>query len=98
MKKYLDICLNIKMSTRIFKALNDQTRREILDLLRNSDLNAGDIAQHFNITKASISNHLDILMQAQLIEQRREGQFLWYSLNTTVLDEILIWLQNLKSK
>lgn len=86
------------MSTRIFKALNDQTRREILDLLRNSDLNAGDIAQHFNITKASISNHLDILMQAQLIEQRREGQFLWYSLNTTVLDEILIWLQNLKSK
>ena len=78
----------------LFKALNDPTRRQILDLLRGGDLNAGDIAEKFNMTKPSISHHLDLLRQAGLVEATKQGQFINYSLNTTVLDELLAWLMS----
>ncbi len=80
----------------IFKALNDPTRRAILDLLKEKDLMAGDIADHFEISKPSISHHLDLLKQAELVVALREGQFIKYSLNTTVMDELLKWLIKLK--
>ena len=80
----------------IFKALNDETRREILELLRKSDLNAGEIAEHFDISRPSISHHLDLLKQADLVSSSKKGQFVVYSLNTTIVDDILKWLINLK--
>ena len=79
----------------LFKALNDPTRRQILDMLKEQDLTAGDIAKAFNISKPSISHHLDLLKQATLISATREGQFLRYSLDTTVLEDALQWLLNL---
>lgn len=75
----------------LFKALNDPTRREIMELLKKKDLTAGEIADQFSISKPSISHHLDILKQAGLIDAMKEGQFIFYSLNTTVMDEILKW-------
>jgi DNA-binding transcriptional ArsR family regulator len=78
----------------LFKALNDPTRRQILDLLREGDLNAGEIAERFDMTKPSISHHLDLLRQAGLVEATKQGQFINYSLNTTVLDELLAWLMS----
>lgn len=78
----------------LFKALNDPTRRQILDLLREGDLNAGDIAERFDMTKPSISHHLDLLRQAGLVESVKQGQFINYSLNTTVLDDLLAWLMS----
>jgi ArsR family transcriptional regulator, arsenate/arsenite/antimonite-responsive transcriptional repressor len=80
----------------LFKALNDPTRRQILDLLREGDLTAGDIADRFDMTKPSISHHLDLLKQAGLVEATKEGQFIRYTLNTTVLDELLGWLMGFK--
>lgn len=81
----------------LFKALNDPTRRQMLDLLRERDLTAGEIADRFEMTKPSISHHLDLLRQAGLVESVKQGQFVTYSLNTTVLDELLAWLMNLNS-
>ena len=81
---------------KIFKALNDTTRREILNLLKEKEMTAGEIAEAFNITKPSISHHLDILSQAELVSSEKRGQFVIYSLNTTVLDDILAWMMNLK--
>ncbi|RAU82204.1 autorepressor SdpR family transcription factor [Pontibacter arcticus] len=81
---------------KIFKALNDPTRRDILQLLKEKDLTAGEIADAFNITKPSISHHLDILHQADLVTSEKRGQFVIYSLTTTVLDDILNWLVTLK--
>ncbi|MBS1528701.1 MAG: winged helix-turn-helix transcriptional regulator [Bacteroidetes bacterium] len=81
----------------LFKALNDQTRRDILELLKERDMTAGDIADKFNISKPSISHHLDLLRQAQLVVSVKEGQFIYYSLNTTVMDEILKWIMQFKS-
>ncbi|QHV97914.1 autorepressor SdpR family transcription factor [Spirosoma endbachense] len=78
----------------LFKALNDPTRRQILDLLREGDLNAGEIAERFDMTKPSISHHLDLLRQAGLVESVKQGQFITYSLNTTVLDDLLAWLMS----
>jgi DNA-binding transcriptional ArsR family regulator len=80
----------------LFKALNDETRRQILELLREKDRSAGDIAEHFNISKPSISHHLELLKKADLVTQEKKGQFLIYSLNTSVLDEIVAWLMKLK--
>lgn len=80
----------------LFKALNDSTRREILELLKKGDLTAGDIAGKFNITKPSISHHLDLLKQAGLVHSTKNGQFILYSLNTTVMDEIVKWLMSFK--
>ena len=82
----------------LFKALNDNTRREILELLRNRDLTEGEIADQFHISKPSISHHLDLLKQAGLVEAVKEGQFIYYSLNTTVVDEIVKWLMRFKTK
>ena len=81
-----------------FKALNDPTRREILELLREKDLTAGEIADRFAISKPSISHHLDLLRQAGLVESVKEGQFITYSLNTTVMDEIFGWLMQFTAK
>lgn len=83
----------------LFKALNDPTRREILEMLKESDLTAGEIADQFNISKPSISHHLDLLRQAGVVESVKEGQFIYYSLNTTVMDEMLKWfIQFTKTK
>jgi DNA-binding transcriptional ArsR family regulator len=82
----------------LFKALNDQTRREILELLRRKDLTAGEIANRFSISKPSISHHLDLLKQAGLVESEKQGQFIYYSLSTTVVDELLKWLMQFKKK
>ncbi len=79
----------------LFKALNDPTRRQILDLLKEKDLTAGEIADAFDISKPSISHHLDILKQAKLVTTERDGQFITYSLDTTVLEEATQWLFNL---
>jgi len=76
----------------LFKALNDPTRRKILELLRKKDLTAGEIADGFNISKPSISHHLDLLKQAGLVVSVKEGQFIYYSLNTTVMDDLMKWL------
>ncbi len=83
---------------RVFKALNDPIRREILELLKERDMNAGEIADHFNITKPSISHHLDSLKQADLVVSVKKGQFVYYSLNRTVVDEIIQWLMSFNLK
>ena len=80
----------------IFKALNDETRREILELLRVKEMTAGDIADQFNISKPSISHHLDILKRADMVTSEKKGQFVVYSLNTTIVDDILKWIITLK--
>ncbi len=79
-----------------FKALNDPTRREILELLNKGDLTAGEIASRFNMTKPSISHHLDLLKQAGLVVCVKEGQFQKYSINTTIFDEIVNWMMHFK--
>jgi ArsR family transcriptional regulator, arsenate/arsenite/antimonite-responsive transcriptional repressor len=83
---------------RVFKALNDPIRREILELLKEKDMNAGEIADHFNITKPSISHHLDSLKQADLVISVKKGQFVNYTLNKTVVDEIIQWLMSINLK
>jgi DNA-binding transcriptional ArsR family regulator len=95
--RYLDNYL-ITVMDKLFKALNDPTRREILVLLRKKDMNAGEIADQFKISKPSISHHLDLLKQADLVLAEKDGQFVNYSLNTSVLDECLAWLVELKNK
>ena len=80
----------------IFKALNDETRREILELLRVKEMTAGDIADQFNISRPSISHHLDILKRADMVTSEKKGQFVVYSLNTTIVDDILKWIITLK--
>ncbi|MBZ4663684.1 MAG: winged helix-turn-helix transcriptional regulator [Caloramator sp.] len=74
-----------------FKALSDPTRRKIIMLLKEKDLTAGEIAEHFNMTKPSISHHLSILKQADLVSDERKGQNIYYSLNTTVFQELINW-------
>lgn len=83
---------------QIFKALDDPTRREILTMLKKKDMTAGEIADKFDISKPSISHHLDILKQAKLVVAIKQGQFQLYSLNTTILDEIIHWMMNLNKK
>ncbi|MBU3821206.1 autorepressor SdpR family transcription factor [Flavobacteriaceae bacterium XHP0103] len=80
----------------LFKALNDETRRQILEMLKEKDMTAGDIADAFNISKPSISHHLDILKRADLVSAQKEGQFITYSLNTTILEDVLKWILTLK--
>ena len=86
------------MLNRIFKALNDSTRRDILEMLKQGDLTAGEIANAFSISKPSISHHLDLLKQSGLVESVKEGQFVKYSLNTTMVDEIVQWLIQFRQK
>ena len=80
----------------LFKALNDETRRQIIEMLKERDMNAGEIADEFNISKPSISHHLDILKRADLITSQKKGQFIEYSLNTTILEDLLSWILTLK--
>ncbi len=80
----------------LFKALNDGTRREILEMLKNGDMTAGDIADKFDMTKPSISHHLDLLRQADLVLSVKRGQFVHYSLNMTVMDEVFAWFLQFK--
>jgi ArsR family transcriptional regulator len=82
----------------VFKALNDPTRRAILQLLQQKDLTAGEIVEQFNISGPSISHHLDLLKQANLVTAVKDGQFIYYSLNTTVVDDIVKWFVQFKSK
>lgn len=82
----------------LFKALADPTRRRILQLLRQGDLTAGEIADQFYISKPSISHHLNLLKQAQVVLGERRGQHIVYSLNTTVFQELLTWLAGLMEK
>lgn len=79
-----------------FKALSDPARRQILELLKKGPLSAGDIGSHFNMTGATISYHLKILKQADLIYESREKNFIYYQLNASVLEEILLWISTLK--
>ena len=78
------------------KALADPVRREILNLLKKGRLSAGEIGEHFPITGAAISRHLSVLKEADLIRDTREGKFIYYDLNATVLEEMLLWVADLK--
>lgn len=81
-----------------FKAMDDPTRRQILEMLRGGDLTAGEIAEAFDMTKPSISYHLDLLSRADLVLAEKKGKFVYYSLNTTVLDDVIQWLMQLNKK
>lgn len=78
------------------KALADPTRREILNLLKKGRLSAGEISDRFPVTAASISRHLSVLKEADLIRDTREGKYIYYDLNTTVLEEVMLWISDLK--
>ena len=78
------------------RALSDPIRREILDLLKGGRLSAGEIVAHFDITGAAISRHLSVLKDADLIRDTREGKFIYYELNTSVLEDIMLWIATLK--
>ena len=80
------------------KALADPTRREILNLLKGGKRSAGEICEHFDITAAAISRHLSVLKEADLIEDTRDGKFIFYELNASVLEEILLWITELKGE
>jgi len=80
------------------KALSDPIRREILHLLKDGRLSAGEIADHFPVTAASISRHLSVLKDADLIRDTREGKFIYYDLNASVLEEIILWITDLKGE
>lgn len=78
------------------RALADPTRREILNLLKKSRLSAGEISDHFSISGAAVSRHLSVLKDADLIRDEREGKFIYYELNATVLEEIILWISELQ--
>lgn len=79
----------------ILKALGDETRRRILEILKQGDKTAGEIAEQFDITKPSISHHLNILKQAGLVLDERRGQNIYYSINTSVMEDVLEWIMGL---
>ena len=81
-----------------FKALSDPVRREILQLLKSGRMSAGEIGSHFDMTGATISYHLNILKKADLVWEAKEKNYVYYELNTSVVDEILLWLKNLKGE
>lgn len=80
------------------KALADPTRREILNLLKKGRLSAGEITDHFDITGAAISRHLSVLKEADLISDTRDGKYIFYELNASVLEEIMLWITDLKGE
>lgn len=97
---YLVNCIIIQIlivMEKCFKALNDDTRREILEILRVNSLNAGEIADRFKISKPSISHHLDILKQADLIQFKKKGQFVIYSINLPAFEEVTNWFAMFKA-
>ena len=79
-----------------FKALSDPTRREILNMLKKGKLSAGEIAEHFNMSFAAVSRHLSVLKDADLIRDKRDGKYIFYELNASVLQETLLWIENLR--
>ena len=83
---------------KTLKALSDPTRREILNLLKRGKLSAGEITEHFDVTAAAISRHLSVLKEADLIWDTRDGKFIFYELNASVLEEILLWITELKGE
>ena len=80
------------------RALADPIRREILNLLKKGRMSAGEITDHFSVTAASISRHLSVLKEADLIRDEREGKFIFYDINVTVLEETLLWIKDLKGE
>ena len=80
------------------KALSDPSRREILELLKAGRLSAGEIAEKFPVSGAAVSKHLSVLKDADLIRDSREGKFIFYELNTSVLEEVMLWLAQLKGE
>ena len=80
------------------KALSDPIRRDILELLKAGRLSAGEIAEHFPVSGAAVSKHLSILKEADLIWDTREGKYIFYELNTSVLEEVMLWLTSLKGE
>ena len=80
------------------QALADPTRREILNLLKQSRMSAGEISNHFSISGAAVSRHLSVLKEADLIRDEREGKYIYYELNATVVEEILLWISELKGE
>ena len=78
------------------RALSDPIRREILNMLKGGRLSAGEITEHFSVTGAAVSRHLSVLKEADLVRDTREGKFIFYELNTSVLEEIMLWLSELK--
>lgn len=90
--RYLSKYLNNRFLNHLFKALNDPTRRAILEMLRDKDLTAGEIAEQFAMSWPSVSHHLDLLKKAGLVVAQKEGQFVNYSINTTVMDDMLQWI------
>ena len=78
------------------RALADPIRRDILNLLKSGKMSAGDISDHFPVTSASVSRHLSVLKEADLIRDNREGKYIFYELNTSVLEEIMLWITDLK--
>lgn len=87
--------INLSMQDTL-QALADPTRREILNLLKQSRMSAGEISNHFSISGAAVSRHLSVLKEADLIRDEREGKYIYYELNATVLEEILLWISELK--
>ena len=83
---------------KTLRALADPTRRKILNLLKNGRMSAGEITDCFSVTAASISRHLSVLKEADLIRDSREGKFIYYQLNASVLEEIMLWLTHLKGE
>ena len=79
-----------------FKALSDPVRRQILELLKTGRMSAGEIGSHFDMTGATISYHLSILKKADLVSEERERNFIFYELNTSVLEEVMLWISDLK--
>src|SRR5579862_498662 len=82
-------------SNKAFKALSDPTRREILSLLRRGEITAGALAERFDMTKPTMSHHFAVLKDADLLTSRREGQQIWYGLNTTVVQDLMAWAMDL---
>ena len=89
--------MNVSMQDTL-QALADPTRREILNLLMQSRMSAGEISNHFSISGAAVSRHLSVLKEADLIRDEREGKYIYYELNATVLEEILLWISELKGE
>jgi len=81
-----------------FKAIADPTRREILRLLRKGEMTAGEIAERFDMTKPTMSHHFAVLREADLVTSRREGQTIWYGLNTSVLEDVIAWAVDLAGR
>ena len=89
--------MNVSMQDTL-QALADPTRREILNLLKQSRMSAGEISNHFSISGAAVSRHLSVLKEVVLIRDEREGKYIYYELNATVLEEILLWISELKGE